>query len=178
MSFDPFTENAAPFTSIKQATDYLEQACGRFGAENLSYWSVRLLDGLPDEVTWIATYSPEYMSHYMRSYTPAEDPIFTGAALKRFVIDWSDLNATGAIAQSIHAEAKKYGISTHGLSFPFRSQSGSSILFSATANCTDAQWPERRRTLAIELHLFAHHFHLRADPLVNAGRMNMVSVAA
>jgi hypothetical protein len=176
-AFNPFFDSAPALASFMEATEYLEKCCDGLGAQHLSYWSVRLLDGLPDDVSWIATYPPDYMAHYMSRYTPADDPIFTDALLRRFCIDWKELNS-GQTARTIHSEAERHGISTHGMSFPFHTGLDGLILFSATVVCGEADWPRRRVEVAAPLHAFAHYFHQRAEPLVTASRRSMVAVAA
>ena len=58
-------EPKSPFASFEEATRYLESACARMHVNHLSYWLVSTVDGTLDQVTWIATYDPAYMSHYM-----------------------------------------------------------------------------------------------------------------
>ena len=166
MQFDPFAETSNAFLSTKEATDTLELAALGFGVAHLSYWYVSYLDGLPDDVTWIATYSPEYMSYYMGKYTPLGDPAFEGSVLGPFVTDWADIRDADATTRAIHAQAPRFNIAKHGFSFPFPDRASGTVLFSANVDCADAQWPARRVALAPQIHLYAHHFPRRARSLV------------
>jgi len=167
MSVDPRKESHAPFVSFDEATQYLETMCGIFGVRHLSYWSLSLKDALPDEVTWIATYDPAYMSHYMRNYTPVGDPAFESMD---GLIDWADSSAGNPELGAMHRAAAKYGIAKHGVSYAFREGLDRAIMFSVNIECDDAQWPvEKERILGV-FRGFAHYFHSRARPLVESRR--------
>lgn len=163
--FDPFTEPSAPFVSFEEATDYLDTACARFGVRHLSYWCLSYVDQIPDQVSWIATYPPEYMNHYMANYTPVGDPAFEATMAGPIVSDWVDVIATSSV-QSIHDTAAKYGIAKHGLSFPIRDGSQNSVLFSVNADSNDAEWQTLRVELTATFLMMAHHFHRRIVPLI------------
>lgn len=123
--------------------------------------------GLPDEVTWIATYDPAYMSHYMRNYTPVGDPAFESAD---GLIDWADSSDSDPTVGAIHRAAAKYGIAKNGVSYAFRDGADRAIMFSVNIECDDTQWPvEKGRILGVFRGL-AHYFHSRARPLVESRR--------
>ncbi len=167
MNIDPLRESNNSFVSFDEATQYLETMCGIFGVRHLSYWSLSLTDDLPDEVTWIATYDPAYMSHYMRNYTPVGDPAFEHID---GLVDWAASSARDSSLAAIHRAAEKYGIAKHGLSYSFREASDRAIMFSVNVECDDEAWPvEKERILGV-FRNFAHYFHNRARPLVESRR--------
>jgi len=167
MIIDPLKESTAAFVSFDEATQFLEKMCGIYGVRHLSYWSLSLAAGLPDEVTWIATYDPAYMSHYMRNYTPVGDPAFEST---EGLIDWASSSASDSALGAIHRAAEKYGIARHGLSYAFREGADRTLMFSVNIECDDAQWPvEKERMLGVFRGL-AHYFHSRARPLVESRR--------
>lgn len=175
-AFDPSTEPTTFFASFSDATEFLEKSCRRFGVRHLSYWCVSLEDGLPDQVTWIATYDPAYMSHYMGRYTPVGDPAFEAADSGGKVIDWAEFNRDDATAQAMHATAAKHGIFKHGLSFPIKVGNSHLILFSVNCDYSDANWPDEKARLLEFLGAFADYFHGRARHMVESrqakGRMS------
>jgi len=71
--FDLANESRSAFATFEEATHYLEDVCARLKVNHLSYWLVHSIDGTPDQVTWITTYDPSYMSFYMANYTPLGD---------------------------------------------------------------------------------------------------------
>lgn len=158
------------FSSFEAATKYLEKMCKVLGVKHLSYWSLGVVDGLPDQVTWIATYDPAYMAHYMHMYTPLGDPAFDEAEEKPHVIDWQELNAVQATASKISAQAARYGIAKHGLSYPFRDGPSRHIMFSVNIDCSDSEWPQEKARATAMISGFAHYFHQRAKAMVNARR--------
>lgn len=161
---------AKSFSSFESATQYLEKMCKVLGVKHLSYWSLSVVDGLPDQVTWIATYDPSYMAHYMNTYTPLGDPAFEQAGERNQVIDWQELNKVEQTAERISAQAARYGIAKHGLSYPFRDGSSRHIMFSVNIETSDQQWPQEKARVTAILSGFAHYFHNRAKALVNARR--------
>lgn len=170
MHFNSKPEPSESFSSFEVATQYLEKMCRVLGVRHFSYWSLSLADGLPDQVTWIATYDPAYMAHYMSTYTPLGDPAFEQAGSKPQVIDWSTLNAADETARRIQAQAARYGIAKHGISYPFRDGANCHIMFSANIDCADADWPREKARVIGMFCGFAHYFHARARPLVDSRR--------
>ncbi len=174
--FDPFSEMSTPFVSFEQATDYLDEACVKLNVRHLSYWCVSFVEGVPDQVSWIATYPPEYMNHYMSNYTPIGDPAFEASMSGPVVSDWVDVINTSSI-QKIHDIASKYGIAKHGLSIPMR-DGRNEVLFSANVDCDDRDWPSARITLANTIHMMAYYFHRRITPLIRDRNATPSSMAA
>ena len=170
MSFNAKKESAGLFTSFEEATQYLERMCRVLGVKHISYWSLSVVDGMPDQVTWIATYDPGYMAHYMGQHTPLGDPAFEQALERSQVIDWTELNASDAIAEKIQSQAVRFGIARHGLSYPFRDGSSRHIMFSVNIECSDADWPREKSRVTAMFCGFARYFHERARPLVDSRR--------
>lgn len=171
LQFNPSAEPASSFASFSDATEFLEKSCRRFGVRHLSYWSVSLEDGFPDQVTWIATYDPAYMSHYMGHYTPVGDPAFEAANSGGGVIDWDEFSKDDKTAQAMHAAAAKYGISNHGLSLPIKVGQSRLVLFSVNCDCSDAQWPAEKARVLEFLGTFTQYFHGRASYMVESRQM-------
>lgn len=170
MQFDPKHEPREAFASFEEATQYLEKMCRVFMVRHFSYWSLSLSGGLPDQVSWIATYDPAYMAHYMGNYTPLGDPAFENGGAKPGVIDWSELNATDGTALAIQEAAARYGIARHGLSYHFKDGPNCNIMFSVNVDCLDVQWPEEKARIIGAFCGFAYYFHSRARQLVEARR--------
>jgi hypothetical protein len=161
---------AEAFSSFEDATQYLEKMCRVLGVRHLSYWSLTVIDGVPDQVTWIATYDPAYMAHYMNAHTPLGDPAFEQASGKPQVIDWSELNAVDGTSERITSQAARYGIARHGLSYPFREGASRQIMFSVNVDCSDEDWPKEKARVIGMFCGFAHAFHARVRPLVDSRR--------
>ena len=169
--FEPRNEPREAFASFEEATQYLEKMCRAFKVKHFSYWSLSLAGGLPDQVTWIATYDPSYMSHYMGNFTPLGDPAFdSGGKPPAGVIDWTELNAADATANEIQEAAVRYGIARHGLSYHFKDGPNCNIMFSVNVECLDAQWPDEKARIIGASCGFAHYFHNRARHMVEARR--------
>lgn len=165
---DSTSKPVKAFVSFAEATDHLEGLCQEMGVRHLSYWCVSYADDSPDQVTWIATYDPAYMNHYMSSYTPLGDPVFE---MKIDFVDWAQVNADDPSAQVMQDQAAKYGIARNGLSYRFKDAPDLRILFSVNVDCADADWPWRREALLEPIRALAHEIHRRAKPLVESRRM-------
>ena len=173
------SESGSAFASFEDATQYLEKMCRVFNVRHLSYWSVSMAEGLPDQVTWIATYDPAYMNHYMANHTPVGDPAFDSDAVATpGVIDWMDSSTKDPAIQSIYQAAVKFGIAKQGLSYHFRDGADRSIMFSVNVDCEDADWPAEKERIVGSFRNFAHYFHAHAKPLVESRRMTEASSAA
>ena len=116
--FDLANESRSAFATFEEATHYLEDVCARMKVNHLSYWLVHSIDGTPDQVTWITTYDPSYMSFYMANYTPLGDSSFETAIAENQVLDWADDDSTKSRSAAHRAEIRDHQV-RH-----FRSPSG------------------------------------------------------
>jgi hypothetical protein len=145
---------------------------------NLSYWLVHSIDGTPDQVTWISTYDPAYMSHYMMNYTPLGDPTFETAITDNTLLDWDEALLDDPMMQSLLPVAMKYGITRYGVSIPIKDSSFGDVLFSVNVKCNDEEWELLRDDLVARFRPFAHYFHARAKPLIESRKYNEINFAA
>lgn len=166
MCFDPRREPREAFTSFEEATQYLEKMCRVFAVRHFSYWSVSLLHGQPDQVTWIATYDPGYMAHYMGHYTPLGDPAFESATGLATMIDWTEPSAINPTTDAMKQAAARFGIAEHGLSYHFKDGPARNIMFSVNVDCPASQWANEKARIIGGFCGFAHYFHGRARLLV------------
>jgi hypothetical protein len=166
--FDATIIPTRPFSSFQEATERLERLCRELSVRHLSYWCVSDTDGSPDQVTWIATYDPAYMHHYMSNYTPLGDPAF---AIASEVVDWAEINAADKAAQAMQDQAARYGIASNGFSYHFRDEEGLHVMFSVNVDSAKADWPWRRNALLEPIKNLAHVIHQKAKPLVMSRRV-------
>jgi hypothetical protein len=166
--FDASIVPTRPFGSFTEATERLERICRELSVRHLSYWCVGYSDGSPDQVTWIATYDPAYMNHYMSTYTPLGDPVFK---MDAEIVDWAKVNAADPAAQAMQDQASRYGIARNGLSHHFTDADGLFVMFSVNVDSSEADWPWRRDALIEPIKALARVIHQRARPLVKSRRM-------
>jgi hypothetical protein len=177
-NLDLLKEPKGAFASFEEATRYLEQACGRMKVNHLSYWLVSNVDGTPDQVTWISTYDPAYMSYYMMNYTPLGDPTFETSISENTLLDWDEDLANDAMSQNLIKVAMKYGITRYGISIPLKDGDFGDILFSVNMKSDDEEWPLLKDDLVSKLRPFAHYFHERAKPLIASRKISEINFAA
>lgn len=170
MCFEPRHEPKEAFTSFEDATQYLEKMAQIFMVRHFSYWSLSLLHGQPDQVTWIATYDPAYMAYYMGHYTPLGDPAFENASGKASMIDWSEPSAINPTTDAMKQAASRYGIAEHGLSYHFKDGPARNIMFSVNVDCLPGQWADEKARIIGGFCGFAHYFHGRARQLIESRR--------
>jgi hypothetical protein len=177
-SFDLTKEPKDAFASFEEATRYLEQACASLNVLHLSYWLLSTVDGTPDQVTWIATYDPAYMSHYMMNYTPLGDPTFESSISENALLDWNEDITSDAVSQDLLNVAMKYGITQYGISIPLRDGDFGDILFSVNVKSTDEEWTLLKHDLVSRFRPFGHYFHERAKPLIASRKLSEIDFAA
>ncbi len=173
--FDLAKEPRSPFASFEEATHYLEGVCARLGLNHLSYWLVHFEDDTPEQVTWIATYDPAYMSFYMENYTPAGDASFQSAIMDDLILDWAIDQRT---MHNLLPTAEKYGITKYGVSFPVRDGEFGDALFSVNVKSDDGEWDLLQEDLVAKFRPFAVYFHERAKPLIQSRRFAEITFAA
>lgn len=177
-AFDLATEPRSSFASYEEATRYLESACARLKVNNLSYWLLHSIDGTPDQVTWISTYDPAYMSYYMENYTPLGDPTFENAIADNTLLDWDKAVLDDQMMKNLLPVAMKYGITRYGVSIPIRDSDFGDILFSVNVKCDDDEWELLRGDLVARFRPFALYFHGRAKPLIESRKIAEINFAA
>jgi Autoinducer binding domain len=173
--FDLAAEPKSAFANFEEATLYLEYACARMKVNHLSYWLVHSIDGTPDQVSWIATYDPAYMSFYMSNYTPLGDASFETAIAENHVLDWAEDDST---KQELLPTATKYGITKYGISFPLRDGDFGDVLFSVNVKSNDDEWELLHEDLIARFRPFAVYFHARAKPLIESRKFAEINFAA
>lgn len=166
--FHIFNEAATPFASFDESTGYLKQSRDRFDVLNLSYWFLGASTQLPDRLTWLSTYSQDYMSIYMRDYTPIKDRAFSICFNRLLPLDWEEVRSNDSTVRHIHEVAEQYGVGRHGISFPIRDPGFGDALFSVNFECDDKHWQGVRNQFVNGFHLFAHFFHLRMKSLISS----------
>ncbi len=165
-------ETSVPlFSSYEQATNFLESSAKRAAAKHLSYWYLQFLDGLPDQVIWVATYDPDYMSQYMSKFTPMGDPVLGRVMDESVTIDWTEWFHNDGVSDAIWDVAKTHDITKYGLSFPIRGAGEDKVIFSVNVDSTDLLWPQQRITLATRFRPFAQEFNQRMKGLIASGQM-------
>ena len=158
-----------PFHSIEEATGFLVRAAPVERVCHLSYWYLQYVDGAPDQVIWVATYDPGYMSLYMHNFTPLDDPVINRVMDNKFV-DWAEWFDVDQVAQAVDPVMVRYGITKYGISLPLPAPGDDKIIFSACIDSTDEDWPFQRNALARRMMLFAQSFDERMRGLVSAGQ--------
>lgn len=164
--FDIFTEASQPFANANESALYLRQAREKFNVQNLSYWFLGSSTRIPDRLTWLSTYDEQYMSIYMRDYSPLGDPAFDVCFTRLMPLDWAEIREADDTTKSIHHTAEKYGIGKQGISFPIRDPGFGEAMFSVNFECDDQHWNEVRHDLVNVFHLFGHYFHLRMKDVI------------
>jgi hypothetical protein len=161
----------APFRTYDDATRHLEDTVQRASVKHLSYWYLQFLDGIPEHVVWVSTYDPNYMSQYMKRFTPMGDPVLEMVMDDNVVIDWTEWYQNDGVSEEIWEVARAYDIPKYGLSFPLQSASGDKVVFSVNVECNDTDWPLQRSALAKRFRPFAGEFHQRVRPMIAAREM-------
>lgn len=169
INFDIFNAPSRPFSSADESAEFLRDARQQFNVLNLSYWFLGASNQMPDRLTWLSTYHQDYMSIYMRDYTPLGDPAFNITFGRLLPFDWAEIREADETAKDIHHIAEQYGIGRQGISFPIKDPGFGSAMFSVNIECEDVRWNQMRTGLVKGFHLFAHYFHLRMKEVI-AGR--------
>jgi hypothetical protein len=171
-------ESTSAFTSFEEATHYLEWACARLEVNHLAYSLVHSIDGTPDQISWIATYDPAYMSYYMEHYSHLGDPSVDTAFANNRIVDWAELLSSDSMWQDLFPMASRYGITKYGVSFPLKDGDFGNVLFSINVKSNDIDWPDVRNDLLRKFRPFAVDFHRRIKPLIQSRKLVEITFAA
>lgn len=157
------------FRTYEDATNYLLEQAADLHVLHLSYWYLQFEDGLPDQVIWVSTYDPEYMSEYMQRYTPMGDPVMVSVMDDR-VVDWAEWISADSVLVEALKKASTYGITKYGISMPLKAPGDDKVIFSVCIDSNDVIWPTQRGELAKRFKPFALNFNERIVPLIMASQ--------
>ena len=163
---DLAAEPTGAFVSFEEATHYLEQVCARLEINHLAYSLVHSIDGTPDQISWIATYDPAYMSYYMEHYSHLGDPSVDTAFANNGIVDWAEWLSSDSMWRELFPTATRYGITKYGVSFPLKDGDFGNVLFSINVKSNDRDWIGVRDSLLQKFRPFAVYFHRRVKPLI------------
>jgi Autoinducer binding domain len=160
----------APFRSFEEANQLLVETAQRSDVKHLSYWFLNLDGDDRDDIVWLSTYDPAYMSSYMHDYTPMGDPDIGALLGKAEIIDWTDSIKSNPVARRMYKAAGKFGISKFGVSFAFKDAEMGTVIFSVNSNSNTRDWSKQKEILVERFEHFAHDFHDRMRPLLRLGQ--------
>jgi hypothetical protein len=166
--FDIFSAAMRPFADAGETADCLRAARDLFGVMNLSYWFLGASSDVPDRMSWFSTYDEGYVEVYLREVTPLRDRAFQLCFRRLLPLDWAEIRKEDLSVENIHLMAERFGIGRHGVSIPIREPGVGDAMFSVNFDCEDRHWNELRSSLANDVHLFAHYFHLRMKNVIAA----------
>src|SRR5260221_9751613 len=129
MQFDAFSENWQPFATQHESSAYLRQACAKYGVLNLSYWFFGVSSPAADRPTWLSTYDDDYMTVYMRDFSPPRDPAFHTCFARLMPLDWAEVRNSSDLTREIHHVAEQFGVGRQGVSFPIRDSGNGVAMF-------------------------------------------------
>jgi Autoinducer binding domain len=168
----------APFRSFEEATIHLRETAARGDVRHLSYWFLNFHKEYRDDVVWLSTYDPGYMSAYMKEYTPLGDPGINELLDQERVVDWPESIRTNPVCRRLYQTASRYGISKYGVSFTFDDPTGGSVVFSVNADQQVADWDAERSVIVERYRPFAREFHDRMRPLLRLAEFDHLSLCA
>jgi hypothetical protein len=157
------------FMTYEDATRFLTEEAQQQNVLHLSYWYLQFEAGLPDQVIWVSTYDPEYMSQYMQRFTPMGDPVI-GTVMDQRVVDWAEWLSADGVSEDILKTASKYGLTKYGISMPLPAPGDDKIIFSVCIESNDIDWKFQRLDLAKRLKPTALEFSARMRTLIAAGQ--------
>ena len=157
------------FLTYEDATSFLVEEAAHQNVLHLSFWYLQFDGGLPDQVIWVSTYDPEYMSEYMQRFTPMGDPVI-GTVMDQHVVDWAEWLSADGVSEDILEAASKYGLTKYGISMPLPAPGSDKIIFSVCIDSNDIDWQFQRVELTKRLKPTALEFSARMRTLIAAGQ--------
>jgi hypothetical protein len=152
-------------------------SCARAWKSTILPSLVHSIDGIPDQVSWIATYDPAYMSYYMKHYSHLGDPSVEIAFANNRVVDWAELLSSDSMWQELFPVATRYGITKYGISFPLKDGDFGNVLFSINVKSNDEDWIGARDNLLQKFRPFAVYFHGRIKSLIQSRKCAEIKFA-
>jgi DNA-binding CsgD family transcriptional regulator len=108
------------------------------------------------------TYSPHWVQRYLEKGYLRIDPVISGCFQRFHPVDWKRLDWSSKAARAFQRDAIEHGVGNQGFSIPIRGPVGQFALFTASHNCTDAEWADFTAVRGRDLLLIAHYFNRKA----------------
>lgn len=163
-----FDRNPPAFETLEDARRYLRSFVGIAGITNLAYLAISLPFAEDAAPLAIATYSAEWASHYLGREYFRIDPAIIQGLTGILPFDWSSRPYTGAAIKRFFGEAKEFGVSHQGLSFPIRGAYGEKAMFSINSDLSSRDWEQFKSLRFGEIAMFAYFFHLEVLAMCGA----------
>jgi len=151
---------------------FIRKTVESYGLRNAVYHSPSFPGRTIEDPFLALTYDAAWVEHYKKSNYVSVDPVFNVGARSVTPIDWATLERNDRKVVKLFGEAQDAGVGHQGLTFPVRGpENGLWALFSVTADDSDRDWRQRRRSLVADLLLVAHYVHQKAYDLHKSGEV-------
>jgi DNA-binding CsgD family transcriptional regulator len=109
---------------------------------------------------YVSTYPAEWLDHYIKMGYFKKDPTIKLALESLLPFDWSTIGKPTPLTKRMFGEAREFGISETGLSFPIRGYNGEVALMTMTGDFNAQQWRQFKQENIGDLLMVAIHVHL------------------
>ena len=109
---------------------------------------------------YLSTYPEDWQDHYLRMGYFKKDPTVKQGLESLLPFDWTTIPKTTPLTKKLFGEAREYGISDFGLSFPIRGYNGEIALMTMTGEFSASEWQKFKQENVANLSMVAIHLHL------------------
>ncbi|HXY57265.1 MAG TPA: LuxR family transcriptional regulator [Methylocystis sp.] len=109
---------------------------------------------------YLSTYPEDWQDHYLRMGYFKKDPTIKHGLESLLPFDWTTIQQRTPLTKKIFEEAREFGISDYGLSFPIRGYNGEIALITMTGYFNPSDWQRFKQENVGNLLMIAIHLHL------------------
>lgn len=161
MSSDQLLEKIRESAFRKDDNTILKYIADYYGFTHMSYLGLYLGATTNRQgPLYLSTYPADWLDHYLKMGYFKKDPTIKLALESLLPLDWCTIAKPAPLIKRMFGEARKFGISDTGLSFPIRGYNGEVALMTMTGDFNAQQWRQFKQENIGDLLMVAIHVHL------------------
>jgi DNA-binding CsgD family transcriptional regulator len=159
--FREIFDGVGPVTRCQEGDAYFRTTCNLYGLDNVAYLGVNLPTQTNQNYYVHNTYCKDWALRYESEDYVSVDPIVRLGMGSIMPIDWGDIGKLTQAQLKMLGESREFGVGKQGLTFPLHGVHGETAVFSVTADFSQSEWCDFKRSRLREIRIIADFFHQR-----------------
>ncbi|HMK89593.1 MAG TPA: LuxR family transcriptional regulator [Methylocystis sp.] len=161
MNSEPLLDKIRSSAFRRNDNAILKDIADFYGFRHMSYLGLYLGASTAREgPLCLSTYPSDWLDHYLKMGYVKKDPTIKLALESLLPFDWRTITPSAPVVKRMFGEAREFGISETGLSFPIRGYNGEVALMTMTGDFGLQEWTKFKQDNVGDLLMVAIHLHL------------------
>jgi DNA-binding CsgD family transcriptional regulator len=154
-------DQVKPLNKRQEGDAFFRSTCNLYGLDNIAYLGVNMPTRTTRQYYVHSTYTNDWLKRYETEEYVSIDPIVRLGMGGMLPIDWSDIGNLTPAQKKMFGEASEFAVGKRGLTFPLHGLHGETAIFSVTADFSQCEWNNFKRSHLRQMRIIADFFHQR-----------------